>query len=51
VRREIRKQWGIPRGDFFTDFMWSLIAYMFVLTQLEIQMKYDKKKDVLDRTL
>jgi len=52
VRREIRKQWGIPRGDFLTDFMWSLIAYMFVLTQIEIEMKHDKKKDNnLDRTL
>jgi len=44
VRREIRKQWGIPRGDFFTDLMWTCIAFPFVLTQLEIQMKEERKK-------
>lgn len=42
VRREVRKQWGIPRGDFITDFICSLLAYPFVLTQLEIQMEEDK---------
>jgi choline-glycine betaine transporter len=39
IRREIRSQWGIPRGDFVTDFMWSVLAPMFVLTHLEVQMK------------
>lgn len=42
VRREIRKQWGIPRGDFLTDFMWSVVAWFFVLTQCEVQMREDK---------
>jgi len=42
VRRNIRGQWGIPRGDFFTDFYCSLFFYPFVLTQLEIQMKEEK---------
>lgn len=46
VRREIRSQWGIPRGDLITDFMWSLWAPMFVLTQLEIQMAHDKVDEI-----
>merc|ERR1712125_72929 len=33
IRREIRIKWGIPRGDLITDFMWSVWAPMFVLTQ------------------
>jgi len=45
IRRQIRLEWGIPRGDLITDFMWSVWAPMFVLTQLEIQMKHDKVSD------
>merc|ERR1712232_428271 len=44
IRREIRTQWGIPRGDLITDFMWSVWAPMFVLTQLEVQMEQDKQE-------
>jgi len=39
VRREIRRQCGIPRGDFVTDYMMTAFAYMLVLTQLEIEME------------
>eukprot|EP00928_Gymnodinium_smaydae_P046731 TRINITY_DN3114_c0_g3_i1.p1 TRINITY_DN3114_c0_g3~~TRINITY_DN3114_c0_g3_i1.p1 ORF type:complete len:1028 (-),score=159.78 TRINITY_DN3114_c0_g3_i1:246-3329(-) len=46
VRREIRRVWGIPRGDFVTDLMWSVLAPMFVLTQLEIQMEEEKIQPV-----
>jgi hypothetical protein len=42
VRREIRKEWGIPRGDFISDFLYTAIFYPFMLTQLEIQMKEAK---------
>jgi choline-glycine betaine transporter len=44
VRREIRRQWGIPRGDFISDFLYTIFFYPFVLTQLEIQMKEEKAK-------
>lgn len=44
IRREIRIKWGIPRGDLITDFMWSVWAPMFVLTQLEVQMEQDKQE-------
>lgn len=46
VRREIRRQWGIPRGDFISDYLYTIFFYPFVLTQLEIQMKEDKAKKV-----
>jgi len=46
VRREIRMQWGVPRGDFFTDFICCSIPglHAFVLTQLEIEMQEECKK-------
>merc|ERR1711879_1012137 len=47
VRREIRKQWNIPRGDFLTDFISTFWLYFLVLPQLEIEMKEEmpKKED------
>jgi hypothetical protein len=44
VRREIRKMWNIPRGDFFTDFICAAVAFPFVLTQLEIEMLEEQVK-------
>merc|ERR1719444_642356 len=40
VRREIRKQWDVPRGDFFTDFICCSVPgfHALVLAQLEIEM-------------
>eukprot|EP00928_Gymnodinium_smaydae_P046729 TRINITY_DN3114_c0_g1_i1.p1 TRINITY_DN3114_c0_g1~~TRINITY_DN3114_c0_g1_i1.p1 ORF type:complete len:1095 (-),score=177.76 TRINITY_DN3114_c0_g1_i1:403-3687(-) len=49
VRREIRRLWGIPRGDFLTDLMWSVVVPAFVLTQLEIQMKEEKNEPVVKK--
>lgn len=46
IRREIRSSWGIPRGDFMSDFMWTVLAYNCILTQLEVQMKQDKERKV-----
>merc|ERR1711920_384237 len=46
IRREIRSIWGIPRGDFFSDFMWTVLAYNSILTQLEVQMKEGKEHKV-----
>eukprot|EP00928_Gymnodinium_smaydae_P016273 TRINITY_DN1607_c0_g1_i6.p1 TRINITY_DN1607_c0_g1~~TRINITY_DN1607_c0_g1_i6.p1 ORF type:complete len:1053 (-),score=196.63 TRINITY_DN1607_c0_g1_i6:443-3538(-) len=51
VRREIRRLWGIPRGDFVTDLMWSVLAPMFVLTQLEIEMKEEQKEYEADKAV
>jgi hypothetical protein len=39
VRREIRSQWGIPRGDFVSDMLYTYFFFPFVLVQLEIEMK------------
>lgn len=38
VRREIRRQWNIPRGDFITDYICAVCCWMLVLTQLDIEM-------------
>jgi choline-glycine betaine transporter len=37
IRRKIREECGIPRGDFFTDFFCALLMPMFTLGQLEVQ--------------
>jgi len=39
IRREMRQQLGIPRGDFLTDFLCAIFMPMFTLVQLEVQMK------------
>jgi hypothetical protein len=39
IRRAIRQQCAIPRGDFFTDFFCAIFMPMFTLVQLEEQMK------------
>ena len=39
IRRAIRREWRIPRGDFFTDFFCAIFMPMFTLVQLEEQMK------------
>ena len=38
IRRAIRVEWNIPRGDFFTDFFCAICMPMFTLVQLEVQM-------------
>jgi hypothetical protein len=39
IRRKIREDCGIARGDFFTDFFCALFMPMFTLVQLEVQIK------------
>jgi hypothetical protein len=38
IRRAIRVEWNIQRGDFFTDFFCAISMPMFTLVQLEVQM-------------
>jgi choline-glycine betaine transporter len=46
IRRQVRALWGIPRGDFLTDYICTALLWPLVLTQLEIQMKEDPYKKV-----
>jgi hypothetical protein len=39
IRRKVREDCGIARGDFFTDFFCALFMPMFTLVQLEVQIK------------
>merc|ERR1711865_1141109 len=44
LRTGIRQKYQIPRGDLTTDLVCAWFMPMFVITQLEIQVEFEKEK-------